>query len=157
MKGKSSLNASQVAFSARAYSCFCSMKRMQVLLLPLNEMVVLVTALPTPLGSLPVCYYPFLHQGGERHLSNKGSCPWKQLSDPVRPCTQTSPSQDTALPTPLGSLPVCYYPFLHQGGERHLSNKGSCPWKQLSDPVRPCTQTSPSQDQGVTIGLAYLL
>ena len=104
MKGKSSLNASQVAFPARVYSCFCSMKRMQVLLLSLNGMVVLVTALPTPLGSLPVCYYPFLHQGGERHLNNKGSCPWKQLSDPVRPCTQTSPSQDQGVTIGLAYL-----------------------------------------------------
>lgn len=104
MKGKSSLNASQVAFPARAYSCFCRMKGMQVLPLPLNGMVVQVTPLPTPLGSLPVCYYSFIHQGGERHLNSKVSCPWKQLSDPVRPCTQTSPSQDQGVTIGLAYL-----------------------------------------------------
>ena len=70
--------------ASRAYPGFCSMKRLEVSLLPLDGMLVHRRSLPRnfvrffPTNSR----YPFIHLGGERHCESKVSCPRTQHTVP---------------------------------------------------------------------------
>ena len=61
--------------AAGAYLGFCSMKRLEVFLLPLDEMLVHRRSLLRICQVSPTfCRYPFIHLGGEGHCENK--LPW---------------------------------------------------------------------------------
>ena len=69
-----SLHISLVAHTARAYPGFHSIKRLGVLLLLLDGMLVHCRLPPTFCQvSLTVCWYPFIQLGGERHLAQEHS------------------------------------------------------------------------------------
>ena len=55
---------------AGAYPGFCSMKRLEVFLLPLDGILVHRRSLPRKL----IRWYPFIHLGGERYCESKVSC-----------------------------------------------------------------------------------
>ena len=63
---------SQVAYQAGAYPGFCSMKLLGVFLLPLDGK--LAHRRVTTSVMLEVCWYPFIHLGGEKHCESKVSC-----------------------------------------------------------------------------------
>ena len=65
-----------MAYHARAYPSFCSIKRLGVFLLPLNGMLVHRRVTPQHL----IRQYPFTHLGEERHRESKVSCPRTQHS-----------------------------------------------------------------------------
>ena len=68
---------SLVGHNCQSLSCFHSMKRLGVLLLPLDGMLV-----HCRLPQYPQCRYPFILLGGERHCECKVSCPRTQHNDP---------------------------------------------------------------------------
>ena len=81
-----------------AYPGFCSMKRLGVVLLLLDGMLVHRRCPPPPPPpvfrqvSLTVCRYPFILLGGERHCESKLSCPRTQHNGYARARTRTSRS-----------------------------------------------------------------
>ena len=70
--------------AAGTYPGLCSMKRLEVFLLPLDGMLVHHRSLPrNSLGFSPtICWYPFIHLSGERHCESKVSCPRTQHNVP---------------------------------------------------------------------------
>ena len=77
VKGKV-LHTSLAAHTAGAYPGLRSMKRLGVLLLPLDGMLA-YRRLPGQV-SLTVCWYPFKLLGGERHCESKVSCTGTELN-----------------------------------------------------------------------------
>ena len=74
-----------------AYPGFCSMKRQEVFLLPLDGMLVHRRSLEWMTlyfnraicqVSPTICWYQFIHLGGERHCESKVSCPRTQHNVP---------------------------------------------------------------------------
>ena len=70
--------------AAGAYPGFCSIKRLEVFLLPLDGMLVHRRSLPRNFVRFPQpnSRYPFIHLGGERHCESKVSCPRTQHTVP---------------------------------------------------------------------------
>ena len=70
--------------AAGAYPGFCSMKRLEVFLLPLDGMLVHRRSLPHNFVRFPPTNsrYPFIHLGGERHCESKVSCSRTQHTVP---------------------------------------------------------------------------
>ena len=56
----------------RTYPSFCSMKQLEVFLLPLDGMLSVAGHFPAICQVSPtICLYPFIHLGGERHCESK--------------------------------------------------------------------------------------
>ena len=70
--------------AAGAYPGFCSIKRLEVFLLPLDGMLVHRRSLPRNLVRFPqqIAGTQFIHLGGERHCESKVSCPRTQHTVP---------------------------------------------------------------------------
>jgi len=69
---------SQVAHQVGAYPCFCSMKRLEIFLLPPGWDASQSEGYPQHY----LYWYSFIHQGGERHCESKVSCPRTQHNVP---------------------------------------------------------------------------
>ena len=94
--------------AAGAYPSFCSTRRLERFLLPLDEMLVHRRSLPRNLPGFPaICRYPFIHLGGERHresnlkVSQVRSRTWTARSGVDR--THLLNHEATAPPTDLNS------------------------------------------------------
>ena len=74
----SSMCVCQAVHQARAYSSFCSMKRLEVFLLPPGLDASPSQGYPQPVSRR----YPFIHLGGERHRESKVFCPRTQHNVP---------------------------------------------------------------------------
>ena len=81
--------------AAGVYPGFCSMKRLEAFLLPLDGMLVHRRSLPRNFSgfSPTICRYPFIHLGGEKHCESKVSCPRTQNTESLaRARTRTARS-----------------------------------------------------------------
>ena len=82
LKHRIVLHTSVLAHTARAYPGFRSMKRLGVLLLPLDGMLVHRRLPPSISSGFPdSCWYPFILLEGERRCESKVSCPRTQQND----------------------------------------------------------------------------
>ena len=94
-----SLLLSEALEPTGAYPGFCSMERLGVFLLPLNEMLAYRRSLPRNLLGFPnnSPVYPFILLGGERHCESKVSCPRAQHMSPARARPRTARSGDECI------------------------------------------------------------
>ena len=92
--------------AAGAYPGFCSMKRLEVFLLPLDGLLVHRRSLPRNFVRFPQQIAgTYLYTGGERHCESKVSCPRTQHNVPSQ---APESSALTMRPPRLPSLHVAY-------------------------------------------------
>ena len=128
---KKSLHASQMAHIPEAYSCFCSMKRLGVLLLlpgwdasPSQVAPQHFVRFPCLLGSISAVFSspvfdPPEKERGERGLNSRSAAGYRAY------------------------LSVHWYPFIPLGGERHCGSKVSCQLGKAWKNCRASTASAP--------------